>query len=49
MRRFDGGTPKSVGTIRIDPDRWDEGDSSLELIGEPGDWLATWAGASNAP
>ena len=49
VRRFEGGIPKSVGTIRIDADRWDEGESSLALAGEPGDWLANWTGASHAP
>ena len=49
VRRFEGDRPTCVGTILIDPDRWDEGESSLELTGEPAAWHGAWSGASRAP
>ena len=45
VQRLDGVEPKPVGTILIDPDRWDRGESSLVLTEEPANWLEAW----NAP
>ena len=49
VRRFDGGKLTLVGTIRIDPNRWDDGESSLVLTGEPARWHEAGSGASRAP
>ena len=38
VQRIEHGRPMSVGAIRIDPERWDEGESSMELAGEPAAW-----------
>ena len=49
VRRIDAGKPTHVGTIRIDPDRWDDGESSLVLTGEPAKWDEEGLGESRAP
>lgn len=48
VKRIRGGSAKPVGAVTIDPDRWDEDQSSLDLSGEPADWLASWNGSAEA-
>ena len=42
VKRIDGTHAHPVGTVSIDPDRWDADASSLELSGEPERWLGKW-------
>lgn len=42
VKRLRDGTEQPVGTVPIDPDRWDDDEHSLLLIGEPQTWLKAW-------
>lgn len=48
VKRIRGVFADPVGAVTIDPDRWDEDESSLGLSGEPADWLASWNGSAEA-
>ena len=42
VKRLDGARAHSIGAVSIDPQRWDDNESSLELSGEPERWLGEW-------
>ena len=42
VKRLDGARAHSIGAVSIDPERWDDNESSLELSGEPERWLGEW-------
>ena len=42
VKRLQDGAAQPVGTVSIDPDRWDEDEHSLLLTGEPQTWLKEW-------
>ena len=47
VKRLRDGAAETVGTVSIDPDRWDEDQSSLLLTGEPRTWLKAWHDTPN--
>ena len=42
VKRLRDGAAQPVGTVSIDPDRWDKDEHSLLLTGEPQSWLKAW-------
>ena len=42
VKRLQDGAAEPVGTVSIDPDRWDDDEHSLLLTGEPQTWLKAW-------
>lgn len=42
VKRLRDGAAQPVGTVSIDPDRWDDDEHSLLLTGEPQTWLKAW-------
>ena len=42
VKRIQGASAHPVGAVTIDPDRWDEDESSLSLSGRPEAWLRAW-------
>ena len=46
VKRLDAGRARPVGTVSIDPDRWDRDERALVVTGEPADWLEAWHDAA---
>lgn len=49
VKRIEGVSAQAVGAVMIDPDLWDEDESSLRLSGEPDEWLKAWHASPEAP
>ena len=42
VKRLEGISADQIGSLSIDPDRWDEDGCSLSLDGDPDKWLNAW-------
>ena len=42
VKRITGVSARPIGDVSIDPDRWDDDESSLSLSGTPDEWLQAW-------
>ena len=47
VKRLEGASAQPVGSVSIDPDRWNEENGcSLSLDGKPDTWLNAWNAAA---
>ena len=49
VKRIESASAQAVGAVKIDPELWEDNESSLCLSGEPDEWLKAWHASPEAP